>query len=117
MVEYLNSLRESIFEAYTGIIQGLKSENKERLLLPFLNGVFNFIAVVASDKDRSDSVTRNCIGVIGDLVSALGPDVRDLLRIQNLDSLIADGLKSDEQTTIQVSKWAKDSLTKLAQHH
>ena len=31
MVDYLNELRESCLEAYTGIIQGLKGDDKEKI--------------------------------------------------------------------------------------
>ena len=35
LVDYLNQLREGIFEAYTGIIQGLRSDSVGMFLLSF----------------------------------------------------------------------------------
>ena len=37
MVDYLNELRESCLEAYTGIIQGLKGDDKEKINREFVH--------------------------------------------------------------------------------
>merc|ERR1712168_1025276 len=61
MIEYLNELRESCLEAYTGIIQGLKgtgdTPNAEiGLLNPHVPNIVHFIKCIASEDDNSDQV-------------------------------------------------------------
>lgn len=51
-VEYMNSLRESILEAYTGILQGLREDNQQGTITPYVDGVMNFVQLVALVRSR-----------------------------------------------------------------
>lgn len=51
MVEYGNQLRRSIFEAYSGILQGFKN-TKADLMLPHAAHLLQFIELVANDRPR-----------------------------------------------------------------
>ena len=71
MVEYLNELRESILDAYTGIIQGLKGDNAAAVNpsvtvveahIPFM---LKFIGTIAEDDDHNDSTIGSAAGLIG----------------------------------------------------
>jgi len=114
LVDYLNQLREGVFEAYTGIIQGLRSDNQaDPGLLPFVQHIVGFVGFVQQDVNRSDAVTRGAIGVLGDLAHALGAKVRQQLQQGFVRQMISDGLKSDQQQTVDVASWAKDIVSKL----
>lgn len=69
MVDYLNELRESILESYTGVIQGLKGDaglNPEVILLeshiPFIT---QFIKAIATDEEKNDGTICAAVGLIG----------------------------------------------------
>jgi importin subunit beta-1 len=63
--EYLQRLRESILEAYTGILQGLGGDNKAEMMIEYLENIIPFLDLVSKDVDRLDEVTRSAVGVIG----------------------------------------------------
>ena len=71
MIDYLNTLRESCLEAYTGIIQGLKGEGNVQTsaelqaMQNHVNYMVQFIIRVAADPDHSDSSVAACAGLIG----------------------------------------------------
>lgn len=62
MVDYLNELRESICDAYTGMVQGLPGNN---LLEQHLIFILEFINTIGTDDDTSDSTLCTCVGLIG----------------------------------------------------
>ena len=70
-MDYLNELRECCLEAYTGIVQGLKGEDKEtigtdvQLLLPHVPHMINFITTIARDREKSDGTISAAAGLIG----------------------------------------------------
>jgi len=114
LVDYLNQLREGIFEAYTGIIQGLRSDGMaDPHFLPFVNHVVNFVGFVFSDNTRSSSVTRGAVGVLGDLAHALGAQVKQPLSQPFVKELLAECIKSDDSQTVDVAQWAKDVISNL----
>ncbi len=72
MIDYLNELRESVLEAYTGIIQGLKGETVStnpapelQLVQPHIPHIVAFITTVAQDSERSDGSVAASAGLIG----------------------------------------------------
>ena len=70
-MEYLNELRECCLEAYTGIVQGLKGEDKEtigqdvQLLMPHVPQMITFVTVIARDREKSDGTISAAAGLIG----------------------------------------------------
>mmetsp|Transcript_86431 Transcript_86431/g.201067 ORF Transcript_86431/g.201067 Transcript_86431/m.201067 type:complete len:860 (+) Transcript_86431:220-2799(+) len=67
-VEYLNSLREGVLEAYTGIIHGLREAGKLHLFKEHVNNVLEFVRVVSEEPSPSEPVMKAAVGVVGDLV-------------------------------------------------
>ncbi|CAH1424712.1 unnamed protein product [Lactuca virosa] len=71
MVEYGNQLKRSIFEAYSGILQGLKN-SKAELMLPRAPHLLKLIEVVVKDPHRDKRVVRAAVAALGDLADSLG---------------------------------------------
>lgn len=120
MVEYLNELRESCLEAYTGIIQGLKGlgtkPNAEiGIMEPHVPYIIKFIATIAQDQDLSDTNVAISAGLIGDLCSAFGLPLLPLLEDPHLNEMLSEGKKSRTARTKTLSTWALKEIRKLRQ--
>lgn len=72
MIDYNNALRNGILEAYSGLFQGFKS-NKQQLSAfhDHAREIIGFIESIYQDPNRSDSVTKNAVWVLGDLADTL----------------------------------------------
>jgi len=114
-VDYVNQLREDIFEAYTSIIQGLRTDGKADLFLPHVEHVVGFVSHVWSDNTKTDGVTRGAVGVLGDLAHALGSNqkVKSILQHEVVQTIINECVNSNVQQTRDVAKWAKSVIGKI----
>jgi len=114
-VDYVNQLREDIFEAYTSIIQGLRTDNKADLFLPHVEHVVGFVGAVWHDSTRTEAVTRGAVGVLGDLAHALGSNskVKTILQHEMVQTIINEACNSTVQQTRDVAKWAKSVIAKI----
>lgn len=85
MIEYVNTLHEGNVEAYVGIVQGFTATDspkrkfqkamwsrEKRLinllvmaLTPYVSGMFQFLQALALDPNRSESLTRAMVGLLG----------------------------------------------------
>jgi len=68
MIDYLNELRESCLEAYTGIIQGYcadKNTTDPGPLKPEIEFIVTFIEVIAADPNSTEELVATCSGLIG----------------------------------------------------
>ena len=66
LVEYLQSLREGILEAYTGIIQGLKDSGRIQLFTA--NDVENIVSLlekIAGEADKDEEIVSKSVGLLG----------------------------------------------------
>lgn len=123
MVDYLNELREGCLEAYTGIIQGLKGSTDGPsptpglldVIQPHLLHIINFIEVIATDVDHTESNVSSACGLVGDICSAFGAQVHVLLEKQAINELLQEGRRSKTHKTKQVATWATKELRKLKQ--
>lgn len=70
-IRYLNSLRNNVLEAYTGIIHGFKECGRLKLFQSHVTAVLDFIERIVNDwrdKLTTDLVMKNSCGLIGDLI-------------------------------------------------
>jgi len=112
LIDYLNSLREGVLEAYTGIIQGLKADNRQELLIQYLQGIAAFLDLVSKDPNRDESCVRGCIGVLGDLGDALGAHAAQYLTQPYVAILLQDAQTGTEATR-RVAEWANSIVMQI----
>lgn len=117
MVEYLNQLREGIFEAYTGVVQGLRADNKAAAFDPYLPCALDLVRQVAEGIPQgvpTDEVIRAAAGMVGDLGSAIAAarvTARQPPHREYLKALLKEATKnSPSDTTKQVGQWAHQEI-------
>ncbi|XP_055376339.1 importin subunit beta [Condylostylus longicornis] len=118
MVEYLNELRESVLEAYTGIIQGLKGvditpHHDVFNMAGHVGHIITFIKSISQDGEISDSIIAITAGLVGDICSAFGPKFYPLLDDPLINQLLAEGKRSKVTRTKSLSNWATKEIKKL----
>jgi len=60
-------LRESILEAYVGIVQGVKASQKSYLMNEYLATIFAILQECFRDGNRSENTSVIMVGLLGDL--------------------------------------------------
>lgn len=118
MSEYIHELRESVLEAYTGIIQGLKgveqtANNDVYHMEPHLMHIIGFIKRIAQEGEVSDSMMASAAGVIGDLCTSFGPRLYPILDDVIITQFLADGKRSKGQRTKMLCTWAAKEIKKI----
>lgn len=113
MMEYGNQLRRSIFEAYSGILQGFKN-SKAELMLPHAPHLLQFIELVSKDRQREESVTRAAVAVLGDLADALGSNVKMLFKDPAFcTELLGECLQSDDEQLKETATWTQGMIGRV----
>lgn len=103
MIEYVNLLRDSVMEAFTGIIQGMKS--RVDLLVPYLGSISQFLQRLSADTTRDMGVLSKAVALIGDLAS-VGPASKEHVNHQYISQLLQEGIQSGDEDTVGVANWA-----------
>ncbi|KDN53633.1 putative karyopherin beta-1 subunit [Tilletiaria anomala UBC 951] len=115
LIDYINSLREGIAEAYVGIVSGLRSDNRVDLLQPYVESTFGFVKIVNDTPfERSESLLRGAIGLLGDLASAFpNGQLKDAFRQMWVPELVKAGrAKGNGSETRKISAWAREQITR-----
>lgn len=118
MVEYLNELRESVLEAYTGIVQGLKGADRIpnsdiELLKNHVPHMIQYLVTIAQDPEINDSITAVMAGLIGDLCIVFGPALLAFIDNEHISKFLQEGRKSRVQRTKVLCGWASKEIKKL----
>jgi len=113
LVEYLHQLQEGIFEAYTGVLQGLRADSKAEAFVQYIEGCLGLLLVVSTVAEQhgtTDDLLRASVGVVGDLASTLGARFKQMVRTspykEAVKLLMREALKSPSDATKQVAQWA-----------
>ncbi|MFQ6668730.1 hypothetical protein Gotur_034277 [Gossypium turneri] len=113
MVDYGNQLRRSIFEAYSGILQGFKTV-KPDVMLPYAQHLLKFIELVSRDNQRDESVTKAAVAVMGDLADALGSNIKLLLKdCLFYDEFLCECLRSDDEQLKETAGWTQGMIQRV----
>mmetsp|Transcript_8967 Transcript_8967/g.33079 ORF Transcript_8967/g.33079 Transcript_8967/m.33079 type:complete len:850 (-) Transcript_8967:735-3284(-) len=94
-IEYQNILRENILEAYSGILQGVKSD-KPQAFNQFIDPVFAFLYMISKDSSTDKDVFKAAVTLIGDLANVYGTKLQQYLNKAYIFSMIADAKESDD---------------------
>ncbi|XP_028037337.1 importin subunit beta-1 isoform X1 [Bombyx mandarina] len=120
MVEYLGELRESVLEAYTGIIQGLKGVGSQvrpdiAIVEPHVPAIVNFMIQVANEEDRTDAQMAVISGLMGDLTNAFGAHVLPMLDTKPLTDMLQVARRSRVARTKTLANWATKEMRRVKQ--
>ncbi|OMO97629.1 hypothetical protein COLO4_14485 [Corchorus olitorius] len=115
MVDYGNQLRRSIFEAYSGILQGFKSV-KPDVMMPYAQHLLKFIELVSRDRERDESVTKAAVAVMGDLADALGSNTNTKLLFKDCafcNDFLGECLQSDDEQLKETASWTQGMIGRV----
>ncbi|XP_044507141.1 importin subunit beta-1-like [Mangifera indica] len=113
MVDYGNQLRRSIFEAYSGILQGFKNA-KPVVMLPYAQHLLQFIEVVFRDRQRDENVTKAAVAVMGDLADALGPNTKILFKdFAFFPEFLGECLQSEDEQIKETAGWTQGMIGRV----
>lgn len=117
LIEYVNVLRQSILEAYTGIVQGLKGGNKLALFAPYVGAIFQFLHQLANDPSRDDGVLKAAVALIGDIAQAMGTEaeIKNQIGQPLIAQMLRDGASSPSDSTKEISQWAFGAVQQVIQ--
>jgi len=109
MVDYGNQLRRGIFEAYSGILQGIKGP-KAQLMIPYATHLLQFTEAIFRDRSRDDSVTKAAVAVLGDLADTLGASSKDLFQTHLFHAeFLRECLDLDDEVR-ETASWAQGMI-------
>jgi importin subunit beta-1 len=117
LIEYLNLLRESILEAYVGIVQGLRDGNQLNEFYPYVDQIFTFLELIATDPNRDEFVLSKAVGLIGDFAQLMGPVIRDTIMSKQpvVQKLLNDATSSSDQSLVETGTWARQVVQQAVQ--
>jgi len=117
LIEYVNVLRQSILEAYTGIVQGLKGGNKLPLFAQFVPAILNFLRDIAEDANRDDGVLKAAVALVGDIAQAMGAEAEIKRHISQpfVEQMLRDAGSSPSDTTREIASWANSAVLHAVQ--
>ncbi|RDA89265.1 hypothetical protein CP532_0495 [Ophiocordyceps camponoti-leonardi (nom. inval.)] len=114
LVDYVISLREGIMDAWGGIIGAMKASGKTQGLQQYVPLIYNLLGQIATDMNRSESLMRASMGVIGDLADAYpnGELVDAFFRQDWLSAMIKETKTNREYQprTIETARWAREQV-------
>ncbi|KAI0602571.1 ARM repeat-containing protein [Biscogniauxia sp. FL1348] len=113
MYDYVISLREGIMDAWGGIIGAMKFSGKTQALQPYVQAIFQLLNIISQDMNRSESLMRSSMGVIGDLADAFpNGELSDAFRQDWVTTMIKETKTNREfqPRTIDTARWAREQV-------
>lgn len=120
-IDYQHQLWAACLEAYTGIVQGLKTPNTANnglspeliSLQPHVQNMFAFLERIAGQSYCTESVLSNAAGLIGDLVSAYGVHILPAVESPAVQQILIKTRKAKSGKTKAIANWAFKEIRKL----
>eukprot|EP00826_Nyctotherus_ovalis_P039961 TRINITY_DN3883_c0_g2_i1.p1 TRINITY_DN3883_c0_g2~~TRINITY_DN3883_c0_g2_i1.p1 ORF type:complete len:769 (-),score=174.26 TRINITY_DN3883_c0_g2_i1:172-2478(-) len=108
---YMQSLRESIIDAYVGIAYGLSVAKDTSIMDPYIAELFRYMQSLYKD-DISQKLLSAVVGLVGDLASLYKGRVKDLLSQIFVQRMIGMLEKVNDEECRSTASWAKAMVAK-----
>jgi importin subunit beta-1 len=114
LIAFINSLRLSILDAYSGIIFGLSDGQMLHLFLPNVSSIMQFMQVLAAPEScKDDDVLQKAVTLLGDMGSQMGPQVKAQLNQPCAVELLDEAIQSPDNEIRDTGVWTRQVLEKL----
>ena len=111
MIDYNNTLRNGIFEAYAGLLQGFKDDkSKIAQLMSHAAFVLDFVETVSQDDDRDDAVTRAMVGVMGDMADTMEGIGQLYAQKPFWKQLLQECINDEDEQLRETARWAQEKI-------
>lgn len=110
LVDFINRLRLSVLDAYTGIIMGLADGNALHLFIPNVSDILQFLQFLSTPESyRDDMCLQKAVALVGDIAQQMGTDQRIRLQINQpfVAQLVQDAGSSSNENTRELAIWTQ----------
>ncbi|OAF67871.1 hypothetical protein A3Q56_04377 [Intoshia linei] len=116
--ESTNEIREGCLEAFTGIMNCIKSASKNNIecvneFQPYLHVIFKLIEDILKDDYRTDTSLKVSIGLIGDMCNGFGNVVYPYMQNESILDVLRKSKTSADKELKSVAVWASKEARKL----
>ena len=120
LVDYIDDLRLSILDAYTGVTNGLKAGGKLGAMMPYVEGIFQFVGMLPNTLQNSYNAVElmeKAIGLIFDITVAFGKSIEPFLPAAEQLLVQGDqlGTKEGDEKLLAIVQLARNIFTELRQ--
>jgi importin subunit beta-1 len=108
--DFINKLRLSILDAYSGIILGLSDGKALGLFMPHVNNVLQFLQFLSTPVSLRDELClEKAVALLGDIAQQMGTDVRikQELTKSYVAQLIQDAATSGDPSAHEIAMWTQ----------
>lgn len=113
MIDFINTLRCSVLEAYSGITVGLSEGKRTDLFVGSVPAVLQFLNMLATDQTKDDLVLQKAVALLGDLANEMGGQVKMHLTQPFVHHLVQQAEISQDDQVRQYAEWSKSKLSSL----
>ncbi|WVQ84051.1 hypothetical protein IAT38_006196 [Cryptococcus sp. DSM 104549] len=115
MIEFVQTMRESIVDAFIGIMNGLKeTDGGAQAMLAYVPGILNFLQTCWADESKNDQFCASSLGLIGDFASCYKGAIRDELMSNWIQEAISAGKSRNASKSMKTNaSYAQHSIKEL----
>lgn len=110
ILEFINSLRVSVLEAYSGIMIGLSEGGRSQSFLGALTAVWQFLSFLANDSLKDEIVLQKAVTLLGDLANEMPEQVKPIIQQPFVVQLVSAAQASSNDETREYANWTKEKL-------
>ena len=110
LTDFINKLRLSILDAYSGIILGLSDGNALQLLMPYISNVLAFLQFLTSPLSLRDILClEKAVALLGDIAQQMGTNLRIKQELSQpyVAQLIHDAITSGDVSASELATWTQ----------
>lgn len=114
MPSYINTLKESLVESYTGIVFGVKEGKDTSILDPFISDIFAYLNTMCTQDPVLDNhLAKLVAGLVGDVVALYGKIAVNLVKAPFIQRVIQVLLAAPQKDCRDAADYMQKNISKL----